>query len=259
MIKSIGRLIFLCAIFMFLLISCSTLKKDVAVQGQGPAPAPVKSAEKSPEESLKASFPNLEFEKMSKTPIEGVYEVVITGGRILYYAPKAECIIAGEIIAKSGVNLTQAKELEMLGARAKQVPLDKALKIGSGKNTIVEFTDIDCQYCRAASQFLVETTNVTRYIFFVSLSGNPQTQAKTKYVLCAQDKAKAYEEAMTGKLDDMKFKTCDSKEAENLFQAQKEIGQKVNPPGTPFFLINGTPVMGANIPEIQKLLGQGTK
>jgi len=211
-----------------------------------------------PEESLKASFPNLEFEKMSKTPIEGIYEV-ISGGRVLYYAPKAECIFAGEIITKGGVNLTQAKEVELLGERAKQIPLDKALKFGSGKNTMVEFTDVDCQYCRIASQFLEKAQNVTRYIFFVSLTGNPQTQAKTKYVFCAKDKAKAYEEAMSGKLDDMKFKACDSQEAESLYQTHKEIGQKVNPPGTPFFLINGKPVMGANIPEIQKLLGEGAK
>jgi thiol:disulfide interchange protein DsbC len=253
---------------MFLLIfaSCSGLNKDVVQKQPNQAPATEKSAEKSidksteksPEESLKASFPNLEFEKMSKTPIEGIYEV-ISSGRILYYAPKAECIIAGEIFSKSGVNLTQAKELELLSQRAKQAPLDKAIKIGGGKNTIVEFTDIDCQYCRTASQFLEKMENVTRYIYFVSLSGNPQTQAKTKYVLCATDKAKAYEEAMTGKLDDMKFKACDSKEAESLFQSQKEIGQKVNPPGTPFFLVNGKPVMGANMPEINKLLGEGPK
>lgn len=211
-----------------------------------------------PEESLKAAFPNVEFEKMNKTPIEGVYEVITPRG-ILYYAPKAQCIIAGEIVTKSGMNLTQAKEIEMLTARAKQAPLDKALKIGSGKNTIVEFTDIDCQYCRAASQFLAKTENATRYIFFVSMTGNPQTQAKTKYVLCARDKAKAYEEAMTGKLDDMKFNACESQDAESLFQSHKAIGQKVNTPGTPFFLVNGMPVMGANIPEIKGLLQEGAK
>lgn len=259
MVRSRKRLAFpgLIISFLFLLVSCSALNKSVT-QAQSPAPAPEESPEKSAEKSLKANFPNLEIENMSKTPVEGVYEVV-TGGRILYYAPKAECIIAGEMISKKGGNLTQQRELEMLDARAKGVSLDKALKIGSGKGTIIEFTDIDCQYCRTASQFLAKMENVTRYIFFVSLSGNPQTQAKTKYVLCAQDKAGAYEEAMTGKLDDMKFKPCESKDAESLFQAHAEIGKKVNPPGTPFFLVNGTPVMGANLPEIKRLIEGGSK
>ncbi len=211
-----------------------------------------------PEESLKSAFPNVEFEKMNKTPIEGVYEVITPRG-ILYYAPKAQCIIAGEIITKQGVNLTQAKELELLAARAKDVPLDKALKIGSGKNTIVEFTDIDCQYCRAASQFLAKEKNITRYIFFVSLTGNPQTLTKTKYVLGAPDRARAYEDAMTGKLDDMKFSAANSPDEEKLLQVHKAIGQKVNPPGTPFFLVNGKPVMGANMPEIKSLLQENQK
>lgn len=260
MIKYTGRLTLLCAILMSLLIlaACSTLQKDAMARGQAQAPAPAKAAEKTPEESLKANFPKLEFESVSKTPIEGIYEVV-TNGRVLYYAPKPELIIAGEIIEKSGLNLTQAKEVEMLGARAKQVPLDKAFKIGSGKNTIVEFTNIDCSYCRVASEFLGAMKDLTRYVFFVNLSGSPQTEAKMKYVLCAPDKAKAYEEAMTGKLDDMKFKPCDSPEADRLYNVHKEIGQKVNPPGTPFFLVNGKPVMGANIPEIEKILGTGAK
>lgn len=260
MIKYTGRLTLLCAVLMSLLISasCSTMHKDAMAQGKAPAPPPAKAAEKTPEESLKANFPKLEFESMSKTPIEGVYEVVTREG-VLYYAPKAECIIVGDLLTKGGVNLTSAKMLELLGARAKQVPLDKAFKIGSGKNTIVEFTNIDCSFCRAASEFLGSTKDLTRYVFFVNLSGSPQTEAKMKYVLCAPDKAKAYEEAMTGKLDDMKFKPCDSPEAERLYNVHKEIGQKVNPPGTPFFLVNGKPVMGANIPEIEKILGMGGK
>lgn len=256
MIKFTGRLAYFCAILLSLIItlSCAASRKDVPTQAQTPASAPGQPAEISPEQSLKASFPKLEFEKMSKTPIEGVYEV-ITGGRVLYYAPKAECIIIGEIITKSEVNLTQAKELELLGARAKQVSLDKAIKIGSGKNTIIEFTNIDCSYCRTASEFLGKTKDLTRYIYFINLSGSPQTDAKMRYVFCAQDKEKAYEEAMAGKLDDMKFKQCGSKDAEIQFHAHNEIGKKVNPPGTPFFLVNGMPVMGANIPEIQRLLG----
>jgi thiol:disulfide interchange protein DsbC len=211
-----------------------------------------------PEESLKANFPDLQIESVSKTPVEGVYEVV-SGGRVLYYAPAAECLILGEIITKTGQNLTQAKEMEIISAKMKQVPLDKAIRIGDGKNVIVEFTDVDCQYCRAASSFLKDMGNLSRYIFFVSLSGNPRTEAKTKYIFCAEDKKKAYEDAMAGQLDDMKFKQCESKEAAELFDVHKQLGQKVGVPGTPCFLVNGKAVMGANLPEISKLLEAGPK
>jgi len=49
----------------------------------------------------------------------------------------------------------------------KQVPLDKAIRIGDGKNVIVEFTDVDCQYCRTASSFLKDVGNLSRYNLFL--------------------------------------------------------------------------------------------
>ncbi|MHB9096546.1 MAG: DsbA family protein, partial [Syntrophales bacterium] len=69
--------------------------------------------------------------------------------------------------------------------------------------------------------------------------------------------AKAYEEAMTGKLDEMKFTPCDDAAAAELFKAHKEIGDKIGMQGlgTPMFLIDGQFVRGANIPQIEKILG----
>ena len=82
-------------------------------------------------------------------------------------------------------------------------------------------------------------------------------EAKIKYIFCAKDRAKAYEEAMTGKLDDMKFKPCDDAAAAELVKTHKEIGDKVGVRslGTPLFLIDGQVVRGANMPQIEKILG----
>lgn len=206
-----------------------------------------------PEESLKANFPALKVESVRESPVSGLYEVVAEG-RIFYYAPAPECMVLGEMVTKDGKNLTQERELEMIGARMKRLPLARAVKIGSGKNVIVEVTDIDCQYCRTASEFLKGAGDLTRYIYFISLSGNPRTEAKIKYVLCASDKQKAYEDAMSGKLDDMKFKPCTSKEVLEMYEAHSEEGRMAAVPGTPCFLVNGNVVMGANLAEIKRLL-----
>jgi protein-disulfide isomerase len=37
--------------------------------------------------------------------------------------------------------------------------------------------------------------------------------------------------------------------------AMKETAAKIGVTGTPLFIINGQPVVGANIPQIEKLLG----
>jgi thiol:disulfide interchange protein DsbC len=36
---------------------------------------------------------------------------------------------------------------------AETLDLDKALRIGTGKTTVIEFTDPDCPYCRKAYQY----------------------------------------------------------------------------------------------------------
>lgn len=214
---------------------------------------PVSVAAATPEESLKSNFPDIKFESFRKSPIEGVYEFV-SEGRVIYYSPACECLVLGEIISKTKVNLTQEREMELLAVKMKEVSLNDAIKIGNGKNTVIEFTDADCPYCRAASKFLAAQKDLTRYIFFVSLSGNPQTAAKVKYIFCSPDRAKAYEEVMSGKLDEPLPKPCDSKAAENLYDKHRLIGQEIGIPGTPCFLINGKPVLGANFKEIGKLL-----
>jgi len=213
------------------------------------------------EESLKKAFPKLQFDSLSPSNIKGIYEVITPNG-LLYYSPETENIIVGEIIKKDGSSLTQARYQEVLSKAIKgkmqDIPFDKAIKIGAGKHSIIEFTDPDCPYCRRASDFFSKRTDVTRYIFFYPLDAHPQAKDKALYVLCAEDKAKAYEEAMTGKLDDMKFKKCDDQQAQDVLKSYIELAGKLGVRGTPFFFIDGqTAVPGADIPKIEKLLGTG--
>jgi hypothetical protein len=69
---------------------------------------------------------------------------------------------------------------------------------------VVEYTDPDCPFCRKGSEFFRNRRDVTRYVFFNPLPMHPQAREKAQYVLSAQDKAKAYEEVMSGKLDGRK-------------------------------------------------------
>lgn len=217
--------------------------------------APLQAA--TPEESFRKSFPDIPAESVTPTNILGVYEVV-AGGRVAYYAPGPEYLVIGEIITKDRKNLTQERNAELQGKKFKDLPLEKALKIGSGPHTVIEITDPDCPFCRKASDYLATRNDITRYIFLYPISSiHPNAEAKIRYVFCAQDRAKAYEEAMTGKLDDMKFTTCDDAAAAELVKAHKESGDKIGISGlgTPMFVIDGQFVKGANIPQIEKILG----
>ncbi|MCX5857656.1 MAG: DsbC family protein, partial [Deltaproteobacteria bacterium] len=103
-----------------------------------------------PEESLKKNFPAIPVDSVTPSKIPGLYEV-IAGQQIFYYAPEAEAIIGGPIVMKGGKNLTEEKyqaleqkRLSAMAQKIKDIPLEKALKIGSGKNTVIEVTDPDC-------------------------------------------------------------------------------------------------------------------
>ncbi|MEI8172502.1 MAG: DsbC family protein [Deltaproteobacteria bacterium] len=212
-----------------------------------------------PEESLKKAFPKIKFQSLQLSNIKGVYEI-ISGNEILYYYPETESIIVGEIITRDGRSLTREKQQEVLSKnvreKLKDIPLQKAVSIGKGKHRILEITDPDCPYCRRASDFFSKRTDVTRDIFFYPMPMHPQAKDKVLYILCAKDRAKAYEEAMSGKLDDVTLKTCEEPQATELLNIHKDIAERLGLKGTPFFFVDGqTAVFGADIPQLEKLLG----
>jgi thiol:disulfide interchange protein DsbC len=206
-----------------------------------------------PEESFRKSFPQVHMDSIRPAAVQGLYEIV-TGNQILYYVPGPEYIIAGAIHTRDGRNLTQERTTEILTKSLKEAPLAKALKIGNGPHTVIEITDPDCPYCRQASAYLAKRNDLTRYIFFFPLAIHKDAEAKVRYIFCAPERAAAYEEAMTGKLDAMKFKPCTDAEAETLMKGHKEIVARMGINSTPFFLIDGQVVGGADIPLMEKIL-----
>jgi thiol:disulfide interchange protein DsbC len=216
---------------------------------------PVLAISDTVEENFKKLFPNIPVDSIRPTEIKGIYEIV-SQNQIGYFAPEPGYLILGEMIDRNGTNVTVKRRNETIAAKSKDLPLDKALKIGSGKNTILEFTDPDCPYCRKASSFLSQKTDVTRYVFFLPLPMHKDAENKVKYIFCSNDKAKAYEEAMQGKLDNQKYEICKKQEIDDLVSIHKEASKKMGVNSTPFFIVNGKPISGANTPEIDKALQQ---
>ncbi len=208
------------------------------------------------EDAFKRIFPDFRFEDIKPTGMTGIYEVRKETD-IVYFLPEYGNVIFGQIITREGKNLTAQRKDELTAAIAKKLTTENAVTFGSGKNVVIEFTDPDCPYCRTASAFLKNKTNVTRHVYFLALPMHPDAANKAKYVLCAEDGAKAYEEAMSGKLDDRNYQICAKPEVAETLNAHKEAAKKINVTGTPFFIINGkTFVRGADIPALEAALGK---
>jgi thiol:disulfide interchange protein DsbC len=205
----------------------------------------------SPEEMFKKSFPNRNFETISPTAIKGIYEVY-TGNQLFYYAPDSDLIIYGNIITKEGHSLTKDSFLKKLSVKMSQLPLDGALKIGNGKNVVVEFIDPDCFHCRESYKFFSQRKDVTIYAFFYPLS--QASEKKIRHILCAKDQLKAYEEAMSGKLDNnAKLNVCNDKKAEDSLKLYKKLAAQMGITSTPFFYIKGQAIAGFEVPVFEQL------
>jgi len=239
--------------FTFLFVFAFVLYESANAQTTAKT-ATQKTTKTAIEEIFKKVFPGVPFDSIKPTDIKGVYEVS-KGSEVIYFIPDPGYLFVGDIIGKEGKSLTEVRKGELVVEKAKNLPLEKAVKIGSGKNTIIEFTDPDCPYCRKASEFLEQKKDVTRYIFFFPLPMHPDAENKIKHIFCSEDKAKAYEDAMKGKFDDQKYEKCDKPEAAELLKLHKELAGKMGVNGTPFFIINGKKsVVGANTPEIEAAL-----
>lgn len=206
------------------------------------------------EETLKKTFPNFRFDSINPTDIKGLYEVVL-GGEIAYFAPEAGYLILfGQIIGKDGINVTENRKIGMFLTKAKNLSLEKAVKIGNGKTAVIEFTDPDCPYCRKASSFFSQRNDVTRYVFFLPLPFHKDAENKVKYIFCSEDKTKAYEEAMSGRLDNQKYEVCKRQDVDDLLKFHKETVARMGINSTPFFIINNKTISGADILKIEEAL-----
>ena len=206
----------------------------------------------SPEEMFRKSFPNRNFETISPTPIKGIYEVY-TGNQLFYYAPDSEVLIYGNIVTKEGLSLTRESFLKQAAIKMSQLPLESALKIGSGKNVIVEFIDPDCFHCRESYKFFSQRKDITIYAFFYPLS--QASEKKIRHILCAKDQVKAYEEIMSGKLDNnAKLNACSDKKAEDSLKLHKKFAAQIGITSTPFFFAKGQAIVGFEASAFDQLL-----
>ncbi|MBU5614815.1 DsbC family protein [Geomonas azotofigens] len=210
------------------------------------AAAPVKA-----EESFRSAFPQVPFDSMTPTEIPGLYEV-ITGQRIFYYYPDKELVLTGEIVGKDLKSRTAERKGAMMAKVAKDLPLDKALKIGDGKKVVIEFTDPDCPFCRRGAEYFTKRTDVTQYVFFAPLA-HPGAITKIEYILSAENKAQAYDAMMLGQDIPAGAKPA-SPEIKRLAQEHMELARKAGVTGTPTFFINGQMVVGADVNRLDELL-----
>lgn len=195
----------------------------------------------------------IRIDEISKTPVEGLYEVRYNGTEIVYTDANGDFIIDGTLIdLKAKVNLTEQRIDKLTAIDFKDLPLKDAFTIvrGNGKRKLAVFEDPNCGYCKRFERDLAKIDNVTVHVFLYPIL-SPDSAEKSRNIWCAKDKGKTFVDWMVKDVPPP-VGNCDTA----ALQRNLEFGKKARITGTPTLIfVNGTRVPGAvGADRVEKLL-----
>jgi thiol:disulfide interchange protein DsbC len=192
-----------------------------------------------------------EIESVRKVPYSNLYEVVVTGGEIIYTDDKASFILVGPLIdLNTKTNVTEQRMSQLNAIDFKSLPLDRAIKIvrGNGSRKIALFEDPNCGYCKRFERDFQGVTDVTAYVFLYPILA-PDSVDKSKAIWCSADPGKAWIDTMVHDRLPQTAGKCEAPLEKNL-----AYGHAKNIRGTPTLIFeDGERLPGAvSMPELEK-------
>jgi len=152
------------------------------------------------ERAIRANNPDLNIRSVMRTPIPGLYEVVV--GRTIYYVDaKGHYLIAGGHMfdTRTKQDLTRARLEEINRVAFSSLPLELAIVSGDpkAKRAIAIFTDPDCPFCRRLERELKKTSGIKVYSLLFPLERiHPNARRHAEAIWCAKDRRQAMERVM---------------------------------------------------------------
>ncbi len=213
-----------------------------------------------PDQAIRATLsklqPDLPIEAIAESPMTGLFQVQLKGGRLLYASADGQFLLQGNLYQfkdGSAVNLTEKAESKGIAKLINEVPLSEMVVFApkNPKTHITVFTDTDCGYCQKLHSEVPELNRLgieVRYVAFPRQGQGSHGYNGLASVWCAKDrqdamnKAKARQELPPG--------TC-----ENPVMKQYALGQSIGVNGTPaIVLANGQLIPGYQpAPQLAKV------
>lgn len=209
-------------------------------------------AELSPEEVIRATitrtFPDIEITNIKKSPVTGLYEVLL-GPDLLYATADGRYLLQGDLIdMKQKRNLSEEQRSHIRENLLGSISADEYIEFSpvERKHTVYVFTDVDCAFCRKLHRDMPELNKLgiaVRYLAFPRAGIDSMTYKQMESVWCAVDRNKAMNEAKQG----MKVS---KKACANPVARQYVLGQDIGVRGTPaIFSEQGQSISGYIPPD----------
>lgn len=212
--------------------------------------------------TLKALDPDMPVEAIAESPMPGVYQVQLAGGRQLYTSADGQFLLQGYLYqVKDGkaVNLTEREESRGVAKMLNAIPASEMVVFPAKqpKTHITVFTDTDCGYCQKLHSEVPELNRLgveVRYMAFPRQGLDSPTAKELASVWCAKDPQAAMNLAKTGQ-------SVPAAECDNPVAKQYALGQMIGVSGTPaIVLANGKVIPGYQpAPQLAKIALESTQ
>ncbi|WP_313085260.1 DsbC family protein [Pseudomonas sp.] len=195
-------------------------------------------ADKAIRDSLQAIQPDMPIEAIAESPMDGVYQVQLKGGRQLYASADGQFVIQGFMFQfKDGhaVNLTEQAQSRSVARMIDAVPTSDMVVFApeKPKTHITVFTDTDCAYCQKLHSEVPELNRLgveVRYMAFPRQGMGSHGANTLASVWCSKDRQAAMNKAKSR--EEIPAVQCD-----NPVARQYEMGQMIGVQGTPAIVL----------------------
>lgn len=201
-------------------------------------------------EKMVEAFPNFTPDSITKSPIEGLYEVLY-GTAVVYVTSDARHIFEGSVydLDNDKNDLTAAAQDRARKKFISEINNQESIEFGDGKpkHTVTVFTDIDCGYCRKLHAEMDEYASYgiqVNYLLFPRGGLTGASHNKAVSVWCSDDRAEALTRAKNGE-------TLDTKSCDNPIGEHYALGQKIGVRGTPAIVTDEGQMLSGYLPPKQ--------
>lgn len=205
-------------------------------------------------ERIKSVDSRLSVESVTATPMDGLYEVVLASGEVLYTDSEGEYVLSGELYhlekGRGLVNLTEQRMQKVRVDALAKIPAEQRVVFpakGERKARIQVFTDVDCVYCRRLHSEVTKLNEMgieVDYLAFPRGGEGSAAAGKMTAIWCAEPgdvRRDLMNRAKSG--ESLEPVSCD-----NPVLDQFHLGQQLGVTGTPALILDNGQLLPGYVP-----------